>query len=260
VDIDNDGRRCDAEVVDNGDGTYKVYTPQHSGNLTVNVTLDQDDKTNHVADSPYKLSVEQKVDASKTLCHGPGLEDGILDTQPTYFDIETRDQDGKPIGEKAKGMPFVVDIQGPDGPVPAKVTDNGDGTYRVEYEPTKHGDHKIEVTLEDEATGKPEQVADSPYHIRVDPGAWHGTTNIEEYTFVVSTKQRDGSRKTVGGELEHFSVVVDGPGDKVEAKIVDLNDGRYVVSYSLPELGTYKISCRINGKDIVGSPFTVTNQ
>merc|ERR1711991_1180342 len=85
----------------------------------------------HVADSPYNIDVQPKVDVAKTLCHGPGLEDGILDTQPTHFMIETRDQDGNPLNEKGANQPFVVDIQGPDGKVPAKIKDNKDGIILI---------------------------------------------------------------------------------------------------------------------------------
>merc|ERR1711991_499148 len=104
-------------------------------------------------------------------------------------------------------MPFVVDIDGPNGKVPAQVTDNGDGTYRVDYEPTAAGNHKIEVTL------KEEQVANSPYNIRVDAGAWAPNTGIKHYSFVVETRDRNNQPKTVGGESENFEVTVAGPGE-----------------------------------------------
>jgi hypothetical protein len=65
------------------------YTPKHSGPTTINVTLGEE---GHVADSPYKIDVQPKVDKDKTLVFGPGLENGILDTHPQHFNIETRDQ------------------------------------------------------------------------------------------------------------------------------------------------------------------------
>ena len=93
----------------------------------------------------------------------------------------------------------------------------------------------------------------------MDAGAWAGTSNIERFTFVVRTNTREGENKPTGGETENFTVSVDGPGAKVEPSIQDVGDGTYIVSYSLPELGRYQIACKINGKDIVGSPFTVSN-
>ncbi len=116
---------------------------------------------------PSTINVEPGVDARQTIVAGPGLEDGILDTHPQYFTVEYRDSHGRPLGAKGVGMPPLVEIQGarcvrglcnclltcafcvgPKGKVVPRVTDNGDGTYRVDYEPIVAGDHKINVTLD----------------------------------------------------------------------------------------------------------------
>ncbi len=250
VEIDGPSGKVPATVKDNGDGTYRVeYTPKHSGPTTVTVTLGDE---GHVAESPYHIEVQPKVDASKTLCHGPGLEDGILDTQPTHFMIETRDQDNKPLHKKGANQPFVVDVKGPNGKVPARITDNKDGTYRVDYEPTAAGNHHIEVTLEKE------HVANSPYDIRVDAGAYAPNSFIERYSFVVRTKTREGKNKPVGGEEKNFKVDFEGPG-KVAHTFEDIGDGTYVVSYSLPSRGRFTVNVSINGEHIQGSPFTLSN-
>ena len=52
----------------------------------------------------------------------------------SVLDTPTRDAHGRPIpGTKGAGQPFLVDIQGPNGKVVAKVTDNNDGSYLVTY-------------------------------------------------------------------------------------------------------------------------------
>jgi hypothetical protein len=72
--------------------------------------------------------VTPNVSAEQTKCAGPGLENGKnKDTVPTYFTIETRDKDGKPIGPAGAGKDFKVDIQGPKGKVKSAVKDNNDG-------------------------------------------------------------------------------------------------------------------------------------
>ena len=60
------------------------------------------------------------------------------------FDIEAYDQNGdkRPVG----GDPFSVSVRGA-APVYAKVADNGDGTYRVEYKPSTSGAYSIAITL-----------------------------------------------------------------------------------------------------------------
>ena len=255
--IDPNGDLAPATINDNGDGTYDVeIQADQAGPHKVDLFLRNPHLPNHIEhikDFPKTINVEPGVDASKTICHGPGLEDGILDTQPTYFNIETRDAHGRPIpGEKGAGQPFEVNIKGPKGPVKAQVTDNGDGTYRVDYEPTAGaGPYTIEVTL------KGEQVAKSPYKIRVDAGAFHGTTTIKEFRFVVESRTKTNEVKRVGGEAENFEVTIDGPGNP-KAKLEDLANGEYLVSFAVPK-GKYNVNCKLNGSHIQGSPFNLQN-
>ncbi len=255
--VDPHGDIVPATIADNGDGTYDVeIQAEEAGPHKVDLFLRNKEIPNHIEhikDFPKTINVEPGVSASQTICHGPGLEDGILDTQPTYFTIETRDAHGRPIpGTKGAGQPFLVDIQGPNGKVPAKVTDNNDGTYRVDYEPIAAGNHKIAVTL------KNEHVAKSPYNIRVDAGAFHGTTTIKEYHFVVESRTRANALKKEGGEAENFSVVIEGPGAP-KAKLDDLGTGEYLVAFALPNRGKYNVNCKLNGQHIQGSPFNLQN-
>ena len=107
-------------------------------------------------------------------------------------------------------------------------------------------------------TLKDEHVANSPYDIRVDEGAWADNTGIKSYSFVVETRTRDDKPKGKGGESDNFSIEVAGPGEP-EASLEDVGDGDYRVTYSLPERGTYKVAVKINGRNIKGSPFTQKN-
>ena len=169
---------------------------------------------------------------------------------------ETRDRKNRPLGEAGAGQPFKVDIDGPKGPIDAKLVDNGDGTYRCDYQANGAGTVKVAVTLEGE------HVARSPYKVRCGAGAFHGNTRIEQYTFVVRAKTQEDEEMETGGELEFFSVEIDGPGEPKKPSIVDLKNGTYVVSYSLPDAkegSEWKISCLLNGNHIRGSPFHQRN-
>ena len=78
--------------------------------------------------SPYRIVVEGRVNTKQTKCYGPGLEkDSVMELVETYFTIETRDKNGKLLGKAGADKPFHVQVEGPTGAVPAKVTDNGDG-------------------------------------------------------------------------------------------------------------------------------------
>lgn len=112
----------------------------------------------------FKASVNVPVligtDAERTRVFGPGVEDGVQANEPTYFNIESIGTDGKPV--KRGGDQFIVNIVGPRGEhVPAAITDNNDGTYRVEYMVAEPGPTRVNVTLR----GK--HVANSPYTINV---------------------------------------------------------------------------------------------
>jgi len=197
----------------------------------------------HVKDSPYKVPIVAGTDAAASLVWGPGLED-VYDTKPAEFFIKAKDRDGKDMGRG--GDPFTVEIDGPNGPVPAEIKDNNDGTYNVNYAPVDHGPHKVRVGLR----GKP--VAKSPYTVNVKQGAAWEHSMIERYQFTVRSKTKANQDKKVGGEL--FSVSIDGP-ESVLPAVKDLLDGTYVVDYTLPVPGSYTLSVKLNGHDIVGSPF-----
>ncbi len=126
------------------------------------------------------------------------------------------------------------------------------GKRTVVYEPNAAGNHHIEVTYEDE------HVANSPYDVRVDNGAYARNTLIESYSFVVRTKDRENRNLTAGGESKNFSVTLEGPGSP-QAQLDDLNDGAYRVTYALPSRGRYTVNVKINGEHIQGSPFTQSN-
>eukprot|EP01114_Cavostelium_apophysatum_P014354 TRINITY_DN369_c0_g1_i1.p1 TRINITY_DN369_c0_g1~~TRINITY_DN369_c0_g1_i1.p1 ORF type:complete len:755 (+),score=260.59 TRINITY_DN369_c0_g1_i1:68-2332(+) len=249
VDVsDANGVEIPAKVVDNNNGTFTVtYQPQDNGTYKVDVVLRHKQIPlfyTHIKDSPFHVNVEAGTDANKSLAYGPGLEDGVTDQLPTHFTVESRDKHGNrmPTG----GDPFEVKVQGPNGPVPATIKDNGDGTYKVDYKPNDAGKHRIDVTLK----GQP--VAKSPYTVNVKEGADNSTSVIENYTFVIQAKNKKGANKTSGGD--DFKVVVHGPAGKVPVEVKDLNNGQYLVSYKLTQRGDYAIEVTLNGQPLTGYP------
>jgi len=254
--IDPNGNVVNCKVQDNGDGTYDVEMDcQEAGPHKVDLFLRNKDipaHVEHVKDFPKTIEVEPGVDARQTIVSGPGLEDGILDTHPQHFNVEYRDKHGNPLGAKGAGMPPSVVINGPKGQVKPRITDNGDGTYRVDYEPVGPGEHNIAVTLNDV------HLADSAYNVRIDAGAFHGTTLIRSYAFTVETRTKDNKIKGVGGEADNFAVSVAGPG-QVKVDLHDQGDGSYLVSYALPARGRYTVNVKLNGNHIQGSPFEQSN-
>jgi len=247
VKIDGPKGNVPAKIKDNGDGTYKVeYSPEHPGLHTINVTLE--DKP--IKDSPFKVDVVPGADPSKSIAYGDGLEH-VLDTEPAEFKIEARDKRNNPIGHG--GDKFDVKIKGPKGDVPATVKDNGDGTYSVKYAPKDHGKHVIDVKLKDQS------IKDMPVTIDVEQGCDNENTSIDEFQFIIQARTKDGQNKATGGDK--FTATIKCPnGEEIKADSKELKKGggKYRVTYKLPEPvgGKYLINCRINNRDIRGSPFS----
>jgi filamin len=278
------------------DGTLKVtYLPMKPGNYTIDVTCHTASNPayfDHIKGSPFKLFIKPSADPNHTTAFGPGLKDGIKDTLPAEFKIQAKDINGDPITEG--GDPIDVKIKGPHGEdVPAKVTDNGDGTYDVVYEPIGPGEHQVSPTIK----GQP--IKGAPFRVKVKAGADHEHSHIEafsfrsvllfwlfvlivvyianclidyfffqqhhttENTFIlffflhyfrIRAKTKRGENKKEGGDK--FEILIQGPSGPVEnIDYRDLGDGTYHVTYSVPGPGEYEIHVKMDGHDIKGSPF-----
>jgi len=255
-----------AEVVDNGDGTYKVtYNPKAHGKHLINVNV----RGKPIQNSPFSVNAERLgIDAVKTDAYGPGLEGGHA-KNATHFTILAKNKKGDPVG--VGGDRFDIKITGPyDSDIKTEVVDNKDGTYTVNYRPLDKGNHTIVVNYE----GKP--VAKSPYHVNIDvspndadasgsnafgPGLQEAIVG-EPANFTIQARNKKGDKIPHGGHP--FDVEVLGPNDEpVEVKIIDNKDGTYAVSYNPTEQGRHKVEVLLRGEnplyyDHVGqSPFIV---
>jgi len=248
---DPNGDLLKPEITDNGDGTYHVeYQPKLPGNYHVDVIQRNPAKPlyyDHLKNSPVDVKIDAGVDAANTIAYGPGLEPGNVDTEPAEFTIESRDINGLPI--KEGGEDFVVDIDGPNGKVPAKVTDNGDGTYKVVYQPKDPGPHVINVTLDDIP------IKDAPFHVDIKAGGSAKHTTLENFKFAIKVRDRHNNPLTAGGE--DVKVNISAPrGGSVKANVTDNRNGTYTAAYELSDPGAYSIEVKLKGENVKGSPLT----
>jgi filamin len=249
--FDKAGNEIPAKVIDNQDGTFTVnYQPLDPGDHRVEVFLRTKYPLfyDHIKDSPYYVPIQPGTDAGHSLVWGPGIGDDVYDTKPAEFFIKARDRYGNDMGKG--GDPYIVQVVGPKGEVPATVKDNNDGTYTVNYNPEDHGKHTVYVTLKNNA------VANSPYTVNVKEGASHQHTFIEKFQFTIRTRTKAGHFKTVGGET--FNISIAGPNGEIPTENMDISDnkdGTYTVNYHLPNAGSYNISVNLNSHNIQGSPY-----
>jgi len=228
---------------DNGDGTVDaVYNVADPGDYDIDISLHGD----QIKDAPFKASVKAAPDASQSWAEGPGLE-GAFDNEPAFFKVFARDVNGNPVS----GDDCEVQIAGPSA-ANSKVTDNGDGTYDVEYSVDEPGEYTITATLDGDA------VKNTPKTVTVLEGADADHASVS-YTITVQAKNKHGEPKTYGGD--RFEVRVAGDGDsEVQSEAVDHGDGTYSAKYELEgDAGAqFNVHIKLNGRDIRGSPFKHT--
>jgi filamin len=246
-----------SKMTGNPDGTLQVhYTPTLAGTYRIDVELHDPREPiyyDHIKKSPFTVIIKPSADANTTVAEGPGLHDGIPDTDATYFDVITKDAQGKPL--KEGGEDVGCTITGPDGKsVPATLKDNNDGTYRVEYQPSGPGRHTIVPTV----GGKP--IKQAPIHVNVKAGTSAGHSFIEGFSFKIRAADLRGQPKTTGGDIFEVKVVDTRSGQPIkDVKVADNKDGSYTCTYSLPKeahLGSeFELSATLNGAHIKGSPW-----
>ncbi|EGC39028.1 hypothetical protein DICPUDRAFT_91322 [Dictyostelium purpureum] len=230
----------DPVMVDNGDGTYDVeFEPKEPGEYTINLTLDGD----NVNGFPKTVIVKPAPSHEHSYAKGKGLKKAY-DNEVAEFKIYAVDTTGKPRTDG--GDPFECNITGPSGDVPAKITDNNDGTYNVEYEPLVAGPHEINVSI------RGNNIKDMPKNVECLEGADSGSS-FGSFTFTVASKNKKGEPKTVGGD--RFLVAITGPAEEIQLNAIDNQDGTYTAAYSLVGNGRFNIAVKLNDRHIEGSPF-----
>jgi len=254
----------DAEVTDNGDGTYKAkYTPDGKGATTVEVQNHGPEGVNHVDKSPYHINVREPADHSKSKVSGPGVVSGRPQGVPTYVDVEAFDSQGNAVGQG--GDQFSVVVKGPNGEVPSKLVDNGDGKHRAVYTPTDLGDHTVEVQLAGPSGSN--HVDESPYHVAVRPAADASKTKVsgpgirdgvaENVQTYINIKAHDAEGKPIDIGGDDYVLTVEGPSGSVPAQVHDNKDGTHRGTYTAKEIGPHTVTLKLQDKDVAQSPYHI---
>ena len=183
--------------------------------------------------------------------YGPGLYEGVRG-EPTHFYITANDETtGGP--RNVGGDAFGVTLETDDLAFQLAPLDNGDGTYYVEYRPTRAGEYTLHVLYAGQ------DIYGSPFHpvvSRAATAASHtlvagdGTTTVAPGTpasFTLTTRDQFDDLRGIGGDA--FEVTIVGPG--LANPILDNGDGTYTVSFDVdvdsPAFTTYLEAVRATG-------------
>ncbi|EGG21588.1 gelation factor [Cavenderia fasciculata] len=246
-----DGEVIPVTLKDNGNGIYDgTYTASNPQNYTVQIKLNADD----IKNSPFNVKIDGS-DPETSNMYGSGLEVAKVG-QPAPFKIQGRNKEGQTVTQG--GDEFAVTVTSSEGPVPAELKDNGDGSYDVVYTPTTNGTHNVEVTLR----GIP--LAQGPAQVTVLSGdeslsycsgpGFEAAQARRPTQFTIHSVKADGNASNLGGDPYQVSIV--GP-HQVDVAIADNDNGTYTVSYTPEKPGDYEINVELNSKPIKEIPKAI---
>uniref|UniRef100_A0A8C2D813 Filamin B n=1 Tax=Cyprinus carpio TaxID=7962 RepID=A0A8C2D813_CYPCA len=238
------GVKAKTEVLNNKDGTYTVtYVPLTAGMYTL--LLKYGGKT--VPNFPAKVNVDPAVDTSKVKVFGPGVAGEVFREATTDFTVDAR------ALTKVGGKHIKAHVKNPSGAATdCVISDNGDGTYNVEYTPFENGVHSVEVLYDETLVPK------SPFQVGVAEGCDPSRVQakgpgLEE---ALTDKPNKFSIVTRGAGIGGLGITIEGPSEsKMSCK--DNKDGSCNVEYTPYVPGLYDVNITYGGQHISGSPFKV---
>jgi filamin len=283
-----DNNVFDADVTDNGDGTYTVaYEVDEPGEFTIHVTGDDE----HIRDSPFKCVVTERAAAVATRAAAPTSaappapvasapvrrrpfaahctaggagRRGSTAGEPATFRVATFDRDGVPLD--FGGATIAGSLNGE----PLSVADDGNGTYKCAYVETRAGQFALAVTVDGSAIkGSPFQVTIAPsapsaaHAVVTGDGARQAFTD-EPALIEIQTRDQYGNACVTGGAQITVQVMGGENNDLVDGVVTDNGDGTYDAVYVVPaefavlEPDMCMCAVAMGGTVVDESPFEVT--
>jgi hypothetical protein len=242
-----------AVITDNKDGTYLAeFTCSRDGDYFIDVKVDSMD----IQQSPFVLTVDPAATfAYECLAegidtdYGNGLKEGQAG-RPVQFVIQARDQFGNKVVKPGDDFQIRI-VESNEGiRVRANVTDNGDGTYLVEWTGMLRGEYDVHVCLkEDPIKGSPWKVVvrtgqASAIKSTAEGSGLGGSQAGNPNSVLIETNDHFGNVVTRGGAHVNGTLVsVDGK-DSIVCAVEDHDDGTYTVTYEATRSCEYFFAIR----------------
>jgi len=182
---------------------------------------------------------------------------GRVDTEYTVKIAARKDNQLKDVNESdlflRVGGPHELQV------IPARRA--GQGHYTCRFAAKVPGFHPIDVWYEGKSViAKPERVhfispsnAAQTKAVKVPTGY---ETVGQVTTFTIQSRNSSGVNNTSGGD--NFDVQSSGPAQLADLIIRDMLDGKYNVSFTPTQTGTYELDISLNGLPIGNSPVKIT--
>ncbi|XP_011794954.1 PREDICTED: filamin-C isoform X1 [Colobus angolensis palliatus] len=239
------GVKAEVLIHNNADGTYHItYSPAFPGTYTITIKYGG----HPVPKFPTRVHVQPAVDTSGVKVSGPGVEPhGVLREVTTEFTVDARSLTA------TGGNHVTARVLNPSGAkTDTYVTDNGDGTYRVQYTAYEEGVHLVEVLYDEVAVPK------SPFRVGVTEGC--DPTRVRAFGPGLEgglvNKANRFTVETRGAGTGGLGLAIEGPSEaKMSCK--DNKDGSCTVEYIPFTPGDYDVNITFGGRPIPGSPFRV---
>nr|WAW84873.1 filamin-like 3 [Halisarca dujardinii] len=219
------------------DYTYEANFP---GIYTVDATY----ANQHIPGSPYRVAI---TDTNKVRITGPGMKGEFLPIEgPLEYFIDAREAGPGKVACSVQG-PMRPDDYDQSAP---KITDNGDGTFLINYTPVDAGRLKMNATFAEAAipeTPVKLHVYDASQVVAEGKGLEDGNISGEITTFGVDMRK--------GGE-GRLAVSIDGP-SRTPVTIKDQANNMVKCEYIPLVPGDYDINVFWEGVHIPNSPYHI---
>ncbi|CAH0557049.1 unnamed protein product [Brassicogethes aeneus] len=219
--------------------TYTINTP---GNYLLSVLW----AGRPVKGCPLMVEAKGGADASKVLCSGEGLRQGVVGREIRSW-IDTR---------RAGPGELTAHCTGPRKVAYCELYDHGDATFTLNVKPQEPGKHALTIKYAGQ------HVQGSPFTLRVagapdaskvrvyGPGIEHGVLATFQSRFICDTR---------GAGAGQLTVRVRGPKGafRVEMQRESQKDRTILCKYDPTEPGDYRVEVKWAGELVPGSPFPV---
>ncbi|XP_066251151.1 filamin-A isoform X3 [Euwallacea similis] len=219
--------------------SYTINTP---GNYLLSVLW----ASRPVKGCPLMVEVKGGADASKVLCSGEGLRQGVVGREIRSW-IDTR---------RAGPGELTAHCTGPRKVAYCELYDHGDATFTLNVKPQEPGKHQLTIKYAGQhVQGSPFilKVAGAPDASKVrvyGPGIEHGVLATFQSRFICDTR---------GAGAGQLTVRVRGPKGafRVEMQRESQKDRTILCKYDPTEPGDYRVEVKWAGELVPGSPFHV---